>query len=350
MPSNVQLLVNGMSYGGWTEIDVRVSVDCLANTFDLTVTEKWPKDGKPVEPRKIADGDRCEVQIDGETVITGWVDDVDPDHDARRRRLHISGRDATGDLVDCSAIHQGGQWESQTLTQIARDLCKPFGVKVLVQTDVGEVFPTWQIQEGETVNDNLQRAATQRGVLLFSDGLGNLVIGRASSERAPTALELGVNEVSASGRRSQRERYSEYHIVGQQPMGEEAGYDTSATEVAAIAKDPGVKRYRPLVIVAEDNVALGTAQARADWERNVRAGEAVTASIRVKGWRHAKGLWRPNRRVLVRDEWLRIDAEMYITAVNYLLSEAGETAIVSFTLPAAFDRIPLPEADQEPMQ
>jgi prophage tail gpP-like protein len=347
MPSQVTLLVNGQLYGGWTEVDVRSSVECLAGTFELTLSEKWPGQA---QAREIPVGARCAVRIDGETVITGWVDDVRPGYDDEHRSLTVSGRDATGDLVDCSAVHGGGQWSGQTLTQIAADLCRPFGIRVIAETDVGEPFGTWQIQEGETVNDNLQRAALQRGVLLYSNGLGDLIIGRASAKRVATVLELGVNIVSASGERSHRDRYSEYRIIGQQPMDDEAGFDTGATEVAAVAKDRAVGRYRPLVVVAEDNVQLGTAQQRADWERSTRAGAAVQVAYTVKGWRHAAGLWIPNRRVPVRDAWMRIEADLFIQAVNYRLSGGGETTILSLTLPAAYDRIPMPDPATEPLQ
>nr|WP_249942232.1 hypothetical protein [Escherichia coli] len=47
------------------------------------------------------------LKINGQTVISGWLDQVNQSISATRYQITISGRDKTGDLVDCSAVHQG---------------------------------------------------------------------------------------------------------------------------------------------------------------------------------------------------------------------------------------------------
>lgn len=332
------LTVADRVYAGWTRIRVERGIEQAAGGFELAVTERWA--GQDVV-RPIRPGMPCAVTIDGATVVTGYVDDVDVDYGGTSHGVTVRGRDATGDLVDCAAIHESGAWAGRTLDQIATDLARPFGVGVRVETDVGAAFAEYQVQEGESVFECLERAARMRGVLLTSDGLGHLVLTRAGSGRMGTALVLGENVLAASGGFSMRDRHSEYRVKGSMPGSDFTAPEQHA-EPAAAALDAGVPRYRPLVVVAEENGDTGTLAARAVWERNVRYGRAVRIGYTVTGWRAGGELWAPNRRVRVRDAFLGVDEELLIAAVTFTLDEqGGEIAQVSVTRPEAFDVEPL---------
>ncbi|MCH5770564.1 phage tail protein, partial [Salmonella enterica] len=83
-------------------------------------------------------------------------------------RLNVSGRDKTGDLVDSSAIHGSGQWKRARLEQIVRDICKPFGIEVLVQTDTGDAIDSFSLDDGEKAFDAIDRAARAKAILVTS--------------------------------------------------------------------------------------------------------------------------------------------------------------------------------------
>lgn len=342
--ADLVLTVNGQSYGGWKSIRVHRGLEEIAGAFELGITELWPDQ---LQAREIKAGDRCTVAIDGETVITGYVDGVLVSWDNGNHQVSVRGRDATGDLVDCSAIYKTGEWRNVRLDQLARDLCGPFGISVKVETDVGAPFAVWAIQEGESVFECLERAARHRGVLLLSDGLGALVIARPSKQQVGTALERGVNILSARGENSQEERFSQYIIKGQR-----AGDDQDSGEVVASqraeSKDPGVSRYRPLVIFLEDQGDGATLKQRADFEANVRAARAIDCTLSVQGWSHANGLWKPNQLVTVRDPWLRLDRDLLIRSVDLALDERGTLAEISLTMPDAYTLLPVPDPKPEP--
>jgi prophage tail gpP-like protein len=341
--AEVVLNVNGVAYGGWQALRVHRGLEEVSGAFEIVATELWPEQR---DPREIRGGDRCALQIDGVTVITGFVDSVRPSYGDGRHEVLIRGRDATGDLVDCSAVHKSGEWRNATLTQIARDLVAPFGLAVKVQTDVGAPFKQWAIQEGESVFENLERAARHRGVLLLSDGQGALVIARPSKQRVGTALERGMNILSASAENNQADRFSRYIVKGQR-----AGDDQDSGEVVASqkaeARDPGVGRYRPLVLVLEDQGDGATLQQRADFEANVRAARALDYTASVQGWSHAGGLWAPNQLVTVRDPWCRINRDLLVRAVDLVLDEQGTRAQLSLTIPDAYTLLPVPEPKDE---
>lgn len=343
MPSSdLRLIVDGAAYGGWMSVDINRGVDRMAGTFQLSVSELWP-DQK--DPREIPVGARCEVLIDGEPVITGWIDEVAPAYAGKRKDIRITGRDAAGDLVDCSAEFKTGSWSNATILQIARDLCAPFGIKVRATTDVGKPFDRgYRVEAGETVHECLARAAKQRGLLMMSDGLGGLVIARAGKERVTTGLVLGENIIAGSGKRNHRDRFSRYTVVGNSDIqdGDVADY---ASGLSGVALDGVIKRHRPLKVNAEYPLDLNTAKERAIWERNVRAGRSLELTYTVPGWRHKTGLWVPDRLVPIRDSFMRVERDLYISGVNYKLDDAGTVTELTVTLPEAYTLIPLPEKE-----
>ena len=135
-------------------------------------------------PRVIRPGDACRVQLDGDAVIQGWVDVVTVDYDARGHTLSVRGRDTTGDLVDCSAATEPGEWKDARLEEIAAALCAPFDIGVTVADDVdtGEPFARFRIEEGESVFEAIDRACRFRAVLPRSDGEGGLILTTPSRE------------------------------------------------------------------------------------------------------------------------------------------------------------------------
>ena len=335
------LKVNGERHAGWTSLSISRGMEQISGSFELSVTERRPNQ---VSARTIQEGSECQVLIDGETVITGYVDEVTPSYDATSHRVSVSGRDRTADLVDCSAIKSGGQWKDQTLEQIATELAKPFDVDVIKQTDTGAAFKSFAIQEGETAFEALERAARMRGVLLMATATGGLLITRASTEKISTVLEQGKNILSASGPRSFRDRYYKYVVKG-----ENQGFDQSSPEqnsqTKAEATDPNIRKCRVLVILAEDCGDTAKLSQRALWESTVRLGRGCKATVTVQGWKHSDGLWQPNTLVAIRDKFLGLNQDMLVSSVNYRLDESGTLTELALSLPESFELVPVPEKD-----
>jgi prophage tail gpP-like protein len=257
----------------------------------------------------------------------------------------VYGRDAVGDLIDCSAALRPGRWENRTLTQIAADICRPFGIAVTATADVGPVFAAFAVQPGESAFEAIERACRFRGVLPISDGRGGLVLAEPSTERLSVALVQGENILAASAALSFRDRFSAYTALGQA-----AGMDESTPEQnaspAGRATDPGVTRYRPLIVIAEESADAAGLARRAVWEAAVRRGRSSRAVITVQGWSHPGGVWAPNRRVLVRAPWLQLDAEMLIVSVHLLRDASGTRAEIEVCPPEGLTPIEITQGDE----
>ncbi|HFG1699826.1 TPA: phage baseplate assembly protein [Vibrio cholerae] len=351
MSDVVTLRAGGNLYQGWTKISVTRSLEAMSGAFDLELTHKWQgsSDRYRAFMEPIQQGAPCIVEIGGDRVITGYVDDWVPSYDDKQVIISVSGRDKTSDLIDCSIVYPSGQFANQDLTQIARTVCQPFGIKVIVNTDVGAPFQRIQIEQGETPYELLSRLARQRGVLLTSDAFGNLVITRASKQRAGFSLVLGQNVKAARGRFSWRNRYSNFIVKA---SGAAFGqWDSSPAQtvggIKAEVKDVEIGRYRPMIIVNEEITTAEGAARRGQWERQRSVGRSNTAEFTVVGWRvpETGKVFDFNQIVPVRDDILGLDEDMLINTIMFSEDDGGRAAVIGVVRPDALD-IP-PQIEKE---
>ena len=339
MQHEIRLSANKKAFYGWKSLRVTRGIETVAGTFELGITEDV---AAGLQQTKIKAGNDARLWIGDDTVITGAVDVRRVSYDANTLAVTVSGRDKTSDLVDCSAVYQGGQFLDQNFAQIANALCEPFGIKVLVNADVGDKFKKFKLQEGETVFDALERGARHRGLLLMADALGALVITTPGKNRISTPLVLGKNILSGSGEFSQTDRFSEYTVKSQTTGDDWKTSDQIASPVGVV-EDKNIKRHRPLIIIAEESSDAKACADRATWERNVRAARGSRVTYTVAGWRHAGGLWLPNHTVPVKDRLIGIERELLITQVVYVLEGRNYTTEITLADPAAYDILATPE-------
>lgn len=310
---SVILTVDGKLWEGWTEMSISRSLKAIAGEFDLSVTTRW----SAAAPRVIREGQPCTVRLGTDTVLTGYIDDFIPSYDADNVEIRVMGRDKTGDLVDCSVVHSSGKWKGVRLEQVAADVCRPFGITVITETPTGEAFASVVLEQGETGFELLDRLAKQRGVLLTSDGAGNLIITRASSVRAGVSLVLGKNILAARGRFSWRERNSQY-----------------------ITEDPEINRYRPRILVNEDSLTVGGASIRGEWYKARMLGESRTTEITVAGWREqgdSGPLWQTNRLVDIDDSIQNLKTTWLISGVTWTDGAQGRMTVLALVPPESLD-------------
>ncbi len=332
----VELTVDGRRHLGWKEARVMRSLERAAGSFDLRLSDRWAP-GDPVTA--IAPGAPCSLAVDGEPVLTGFVDQVRPSVGPDSHEISVSGRDAAGDLVDCAPDWDPGEWSQRALPELVAALAAPFGIGVRVETDTGAPIPVFRAEQGETAWEAIERACRLRGVLCASDGLGGLLLLRPPGARAEAGLALGDNLLSASGVYQATERFSHYIVKAQQPSSDFLEEEDAAT-VIAVAEDPGVRRFRPFLRISEGPADTAAAQARVDWEAEVRAARARRAVLGVQGWRQrgtAGALWAPNQLVSVTVPGLGLDGrQLVVIEVEYARGPRGTTSRLTCMDAAAF--------------
>jgi prophage tail gpP-like protein len=110
-------------------------------------------------------------------------------------------------------------------------------------------------------------------------------------------------------------------------------------QAKGVAKDPGILRYRPLVVDAEDGETDLTK--RALFEASTRLGRSTKITYTLQGWQHSSGLWEVNKQVRVIDTYFGTDAWFLISAVNFKLDQSGTLTEITVIPIEAFTVEPL---------
>lgn len=347
--SDVALFVNGRKYEGWTEASVKRSVKAISGEFNLSVTDNWSEPDRQAGTGSvffISIGDEAQVKIGDAVLVTGFVEEIQNSVDASNHTVSVSGRDKTGDLVDCSAIYKSGGIKNADLLKIAQVLTEPFGLTVRADSDVGAPFPSFVIKTGETVFEALDRAARLRGVLLSSDGSGNLAITKLAKNKAETSLIEGQNVKQAALSLDTKERFSEYFVKAQM-KGSDHVHGKHVSQVKGDASDSVVKRYRPLVVIAEQQANSAESQKRAQWEAAVRAANSSKVSVTLQGFEQSeKGkLWQVNELVYFESKTLGLKQELLVADIEWKIGAGGRETVMTLQKPDAF--IPKPKVEKK---
>ena len=336
---SLSLTVSAKKYEGWQDVSVTRSIEQLADTFSVGYAEQWNEEN---EPLPIVAGDAVELEVDGQKIIDGFVDDESGSYDNASHDTSVTGRSRPGDLVDCAAIHKGGAWKKSSIKKIAEDVCRPCGISVSLDAPAGAPFNWFAVQEGETAHELLSRAAAMRALLVVSKPDGGISIVRVGTRKVSTVLEYGVNILRGSKTNSTRDRFSSYIGKAQIPGNDKTnGKDTILKRTVA---DSRIERYRPTIIQADAEDTGKELKDLVTWERNRRAGNARSVTYTVQGWHEDDGeLWEPNTLAVGKDKFFRINGEeLLIVSVTLNKSLAGTTASLTLKRPEAFDLIELP--------
>lgn len=367
----IALKVGNEVFAAWTAVEIVRDLVEMSGSFRLECHDLGragrampvPASASPLEP-----GQAAVLSIDGEVVLTGWIDEVNPIWSGEKVGAIVSGRDRTGDLVDCAAAPQGpAEYANLTLTQIAERICKPFGIPVRAEVDVGRPFARFAIDVAETALSAIEKAARQRAVLVTSDGVGGLVLTRGGQRRGPAPLRVGelIQEIDAT--LTWRGRYSDYWVKGQSEKAAGRRGSTPALDATAgrltdpvppapaarmqaaragvvmtgHARDPVVTRYRPTVRQAKTQSGGASCQEQADWMARVARGKAEALQYSVADWRAGEEnrLWRPNELVLVDDPYTGVLGDRLVSAVVYGYGPRGATTKLKLSPRDAFDLV-----------
>ena len=284
-PNNtVTLLINGKTHGQWTNYDI-VS-DLLTPADDFSVTLGRPVDA---EPDAVRAGDKVEVRVGGDTVLSGRIDRVHTTTEKGNKTLTIQGRDDAGILLDCSAPLFNAQ--DMDLNQIIEKIVKPLGLS--------------------------KQYAEANGVWPWMEPDGTLVVGGPDYTTAPVAeLVLRVsgdnnNIKRLEVNRDMAARYSEVTVLAQSHSGKH--------NIKATAKDESVKLHRPLIVTEPDIDSQAQAERKAKKRLADSRLEGLTITAVVQGHRTDDGtLWQPGQRINVLSEPDGIDSVYFLMARTFV--------------------------------
>lgn len=355
MSDRPALLIDGKKYLGWKEIRITRGIDRCAADFQLAVATRWPglDDEWAILPFAA-----CQVLLDEDVVISGYVDGVDTTMDATTHAIRVTGRSMTSDLIDCSALIEGGEFRDSSFAAICAAVAAPFGIVVKDPSGAGaRPIPAEAADQTETCFAFLERLARMAGVLLTDDAEGALLLGRLSENRASGVLKLGANIKAANVQLQVEKRFDRYLVKAQNPGGAswvselDAGGNQGARPgtrpqpaINGLIRDEAVPRYRPFVMQAEGEGTGDDARGRALWQARRDAAESINVKVTVAGWRQEDGrLWQVNELVPVIMPQLGFEEDLLVATVSYSLTDReGAQTILTLAPPEAFTPAEVP--------
>ena len=340
----------------------------LCRTFSLEILVQ------PGTRFPIALGDRCEIRIDTELVLTGFIEQIKGSGSSNKNKIEVKGRDITADLVD-SDINIINDFNGNTsLKGIIEQVIRHIGADIDVvdySTGVnlfsevsrrGEMTPArftqllvntpFAPEEGEGAiapepGDNcfeyLNKLAAVKSVLLTSTPSGNLAMYRAGPETITVDSPL-VNKIGDTSRNNllsysfdynNSKRYFQYKVSGNYSVASQVFSLSTESENPKIVDQSGsdidglIRDSRRLVISNSKTGDSTQQQSRATWERDARISKSRKYKCSVQGFKNSEGdIWEVNTIVKVVDDYARIDDTFLVNQVTYNYSVDGpRTAI-----------------------
>ena len=341
IPDEVSIKVNNEIFDGWQNVSVTKNLESIANRFSINLFDKFDKLRRnwPLKP-----GVSVEININSQRVLTGRIEKLNVNFNNTNRNFNISGRSNAGDLVD--SMHVGAaEFKNITLDKLAEELVSPFGIKVFLSV-VPQTIATFSVKPGETVFEALDRAARLQGFFFVSTREGNIRLTKAARARALTSLEQDVNILSASAVYDDSQRHDQYIVKGQ-TIGLPDFFGADVSQPEGSARDAGVLRHRPFIMIAEGNVDSAQAKTRAEWEASNRLAKALKIDVVVQGWTQSEGtIWGINQLIPMKSKFLGLNRDLLISSVSHTDGTIeGKTTTLTLTDPQAFNTNPTVNKD-----
>ena len=335
---SIELQVEGKRYTQFSSAVVGLRLDALSNTFDFQATSQ---DGNPLP---FVGGESCKVIVDGEPVLSGFIEIVEVDYASDFHNISISGRDKTGDLLDSTLDSISDINAPITMKQLVERIISELGLDIEV-IDNANPEPFNQAEDiaspepGQNAFSFLEQYSRKRQVLLSSNGDGNIVITKSSGEfvNSPLRHKIGSDEnniISGSVSYDTTGRYNLYKFTSAlNPIALNFAGVVPISDVVdqkGQINDSGVRAGRQLILISEEAFSDSQNESRARWEANIRKSRGRVYSVVVDGFRGLAGsLWGTNTVVSVVDEFSGIDANMLINSVTFAdnLDSGGTTTI-----------------------
>ena len=335
----ITLEVNGVEYTNFTMATATLSLDALSNDFSFQAVhpsgEQLPLKG----------GDSCSVFVNGDLVLTGFIESITGDYTATDHTIFVTGRDRTADLIDSSIDVMDDIRSPITLAQVIEKVVQHIGSDLEVVDDAKpEPFNKAEDivtpQPGDNSFAFVEGYAQKRQVLLTSNAEGNVVITNSKSTPSDSIIQNDIraannNILTAQWSYMTGNLFNKYIQKGQlDPVALDLGGST--TEKGLVSQqgeaiDDSVRIGRQRVVVSDKGFSGDQLQKRAEWSKKIRGARSVAYSCTVRGFKNTSGKrWDVNTLVSVIDTFADINRDLLLNSVRFLFNEDGSVSLLQF--------------------
>ena len=377
MVNKVSVEIDNQTFETFKSVNVDTDLDTFGFAFNLEIN--IPDQGSKINTQ----GKAIKINVDGETILTGFIEKQTISTTSNSTNINISGRDKACDFIDSRVSNKVFSTLISFETLLEKLLVitgyevvapnKKIGLQTELETnqiaivnDYGEIekFASSEgigFSKDESAYELIQRLADKRRLVVGTNGDGNIIIRGIGQVIIKTNLyrfksfgrNFTQNNIQTSTiDRDDSRRYYEYKII------------SSSTGVAAQSTDNGLSilnslndntvqysgtfydnEIRPTrkFIDYVANLNNSQCQERAEWECNVRRAKAFEYRCRVFGFRQnlntiltENPLWKINSLVYVFDEVCDVEGEFLVKSIKYNQSLEGTFCDMVLVNPLAY--------------
>jgi len=325
---SMQIRINGKSFEGAKSGSINIGIDSVANSFNATLTNFWTS-----SISEIKSGDSVEIYMNEAKRFSGYIDKAHPAVGDDGNLITISGRSKAGDIIDCTPDTAQSEFKNQSFESLVNALVSPFGISASPNVSTGSIIKTANYEQGQTVFEFIKKEAIKKGLLLYSDESGNIVIDRAGTSSSGLNFVEGENILDCSASVDLSNRYSKYIVKGDQQSNQFID-ETDATQAIAVATDSEI-RYRTLIIIVDGVADNEICEQRAKWEATIRQGKSLSYSVKLQGW-----YFNLNQTCVLKSARIGANENLLISRIRNSFSENGKLCEMELVRPETFAEPP----------
>ncbi len=332
----VSLFIDGKVFKYFDDVTISMSFDSIADTFSLSVpfdskNTSFKKLMRPFSYKEVA------IYIGGEKQLQGNIVSIKTSSDPSSRKLQIDGYSKTGILNDCCPSSQTkcSNVNGLDLMQIADLLCKPYGIEIIFEADIGAKFSNKdkiQIDPSKKIVDILTPLAKMRGLVISNTRHGELLFHKTDSDKAKIKIDSGQPPCTKSDANyNGQNRFSDITIVKKDKNG-----GTKVTVPDNELKKQGVFRQ---VIQSADSSESGNLKNVA----TAKVGRTIAESVQINadffGWRNTIGeIWAVGEKIFYKspDDFIYDYTEVLIKNVTLNRKNNEMTSSLNMCLPECY--------------
>lgn len=334
----VVLMINGQSFRGFNNLDIKFDYDKIANEFSFDA---------PFEPDIIEYRNAFKpiyqptsIYIGGELVITG-MSSARPNLSATSNTVKVTGYSITGTLDRTSLTGPFEYAEGVTFSELITDVAARMGIVVVIDSLARNIASKpyekrIEFSPSENIGGKITSLARERGLILSPTFNGRLLVTKPKTE-GETVQAFVSGELPALRFRptyNPDALHTSYIAYAPGTPDEDTTADTFTLNGIS---QPGIlPRIKGITPADSDNINLEDV-VRA--ERGRAYAEWLKASLIVAGWRDKNGnIYQPNTLVTVKAPRSMIyeDTMFFIRAVTLSKSEDRKSARLDMILPEAY--------------
>ena len=257
----IRLKLNGEFYEYFTNFSISLKFNSIASDFNINAyfnpfNEAQKKLFKPLS------GVDIKLYDDDALLFVGTILNVKFSRKTTQQLVTISGYSKTGILENCNIPLDLYPLESNNLSlyEIAKKLCKKFGIGVIVssavKTEANKIIEKTSAKASETIKEYLSRLCNERNIVLTHTATGSIVLTKANtSQKASWVYDESDDKVlSINGSVQGQQMHSSVSVIRQASIKTDNAGESKSSNIF-------VSQYKPLIKIQSSGTDNDTVNA-----------------------------------------------------------------------------------------